>query len=796
MNNELQIILTDLENEEVINGNGIQLLNSNYKLFDKSFCLGSVSSRTFGLNINKNYVTNENYKYVLLKKNNTQFAIAEVDKLDTSAKDVYKYELTDAMVDFEFNYDASLIFVDGKTTVGAILQNICDLAGITLATTTFDGDDIEVSWYDNRVTARQYISMIAELNGGFARINSDGELELVKFTNTSSQTIDLDECEDFTIGEYHKITRVVYDNGLLVVSYGDETGNTLYLNTGNVFINDEETVEMIYNSIKNFEFYSFTTTNCPIYEDVLAGDIITFSDGTNDYPTIAQYETDYFGKWNGHYELDVDTEKQEETKVKNQDEKYTSLKVEQDREKASIKIISEEQTEQGTKIATLEQSVDQIQTEIQDIPTITAETSGTGTLHLEDLIEMKLISLKIHPTNKDIIGLFASTLLKVKSGLKTLSRGITFDGDIDTYYKIPDNLYFYDENTYDEFVYDGKEEKIYIIKRVEVDGQGNKSILSEQRTIDYEYQDIIVSQGDYNIFMDTYPSAYIYVKAMIDNDYTTFFATSYEVDSKITQTADAIELEVNKKVDEDTFNSVIEQTSEEINLKVSKNEVISSINQSAEEISINANKINLNGAVTANNNVKINTNGTLEAVNGKFSGTINGGKVIVASDYDENDPYLWVKQSNNVSDPNVRIWPGNVVAYDYSMSSGGELARIRAESSSGYSELNGPTCSAFDFQNLSLAEKKKDFELLKSGLDIIKNIDIYKFRYNEDDKKEKKKIGVVIGEKYNYSKEITSKNNDSINLYSFVSVCCKAIKEQQEIIENLQSRIEKLEKGE
>ena len=52
---------------------------------------------------------------------------------------------------------------------------------------------------------------------------------------------------------------------------------------------------------------------------------------------------------------------------------------------------------------------------------------------------------------------------------------------------------------------------------------------------------------------------------------------------------------------------------------------------------------------------------------------------------------------------------------------------------------------------------------------------------------------MVIGDNYNYSEEITSKNNDGVDIYSMVSVCFKAIQEQQETIENLLKRIERLE---
>ena len=92
----------------------------------------------------------------------------------------------------------------------------------------------------------------------------------------------------------------------------------------------------------------------------------------------------------------------------------------------------------------------------------------------------------------------------------------------------------------------------------------------------------------------------------------------------------------------------------------------------------------------------------------------------------------------------------------------------------------------------SLEKKKKNFEKLENGLDIIKDIDIYKYNLKEEDNDDKKHIGFVIGDKYKYSKEITSKDNCGVDTYSFISVCCKAIQEQQEQIETLKKEIKSL----
>lgn len=94
----------------------------------------------------------------------------------------------------------------------------------------------------------------------------------------------------------------------------------------------------------------------------------------------------------------------------------------------------------------------------------------------------------------------------------------------------------------------------------------------------------------------------------------------------------------------------------------------------------------------------------------------------------------------------------------------------------------------------SLAEQKKNFEKLQDGaVDILKNIDIYKYNLKCEKATDKKHIGFVIGDKYNYSKEVTSLDNTGVDNYSFTSLCCKAIQEQQEMIEKLENRIKEME---
>lgn len=90
----------------------------------------------------------------------------------------------------------------------------------------------------------------------------------------------------------------------------------------------------------------------------------------------------------------------------------------------------------------------------------------------------------------------------------------------------------------------------------------------------------------------------------------------------------------------------------------------------------------------------------------------------------------------------------------------------------------------------SKAEYKKNIEKLHSGLDIINNIDIYKFNYKTESDDYKKHIGLIIGDDYNYSHFVTSRDNDSVDIYSLISVCVKAIQELNLEIKELKEKID------
>ena len=305
---------------------------------------------------------------VVIKLDNKAYANLIVDSYEILDDNILSLSLTDKMTLFNFPYDASFIV---PCTVKDVLQNICSMVGIELGTTEFINSDIQVDFYNNTITAREYIGYIAELNGGYAVVGQDGKLYLRQF-NSIPVEINVDDCEDFKIGEKHTIQRVVFDNGLLKYETStDESLETLYLNTDNVYITSEDIFNNIANQIIGFEFYSFETGNCIINSNILAGDLISFVNGEDSYISIAQYNLDFNGAWIGGYFLNVNSKHQQETQQKSNNDKIKQINVELNRIDNELNILVQTQDEQSAKMSELELNDSSIEASVSSLETIT-----------------------------------------------------------------------------------------------------------------------------------------------------------------------------------------------------------------------------------------------------------------------------------------------------------------------------------------------------------------------------------------------------------------------------------------
>jgi hypothetical protein len=224
----------------------------------------------------------------------------------------------------------------------------------------------------------------------------------------------------------------------------------------------------------------------------------------------------------------------------------------------------------------------------------------------------------------------------------------------------------------------------------------------------------------------------------------------------------------------------------------------------------------LQGKATTTNKFKILTDGSIEANNGYFSGTVNAdtGKIgrwefngnnfvgYLADGKTSGFAFMYNKSQNRFYiDCNHNIEAGNQVTgkYLYAWKDAtvdgnlnvGDTVTALDLVATGNIACNG-TVYAYYFVNTSKAELKKNFRKLNNAMDIINAIDIYKYNYKTEEDGTKEHIGLVIGDGFNYSEEVTGKENEGVDTYSLISVCVKAIQEQQEQINQLKAELEKL----
>jgi len=224
---------------------------------------------------------------------------------------------------------------------------------------------------------------------------------------------------------------------------------------------------------------------------------------------------------------------------------------------------------------------------------------------------------------------------------------------------------------------------------------------------------------------------------------------------------------------------------------------------------LNGKDINLTGdnAIITSNNFNVDKNGNMTCNNANVSGTITsnnatitGGKIKVQGSRTSQD----ILRVENINDASTFSYMqpigagfvrGGVDKAIY-ITVSDNISSIELNNSGYSSEIRNDKITTPSLIQTSLAEHKKNFEKLQdNALETIKNIDIYKYNLKSEKDTDKKHIGFVIGDNYNYSKEVTSIDNQGVDNYSFTSLCCKAIQELSHQVEKLEKQLKEEKNG-
>ena len=333
-------------------------------------------------------------------------------------------------------------------------------------------------------------------------------------------------------------------------------------------------------------------------------------------------------------------------KYKYLNEKFSEIEATENGIISTVGTMSETVDRQNTAISQISQTVNEIKSEISDIADVTISADGYGSVHLEKINESEPIYIKINPTeNEDISYLYPRDNLFPSDDLFPKGRTLRFENDdyvID--YELPDDLLYYDENNYDEFVLDYDAQTCEVNKKVGYNADGSKYLLETPTIISYDYPSIPIPKGDYTVTMLGYDNAFMFVRMMVENIYTNQFATKVELNSSISQTKDSITSEVSAKYatkdDLVTTQSTIKQTTDSINLEVAKKvnntdytsaQILLKINNDTSSTVIKSSKLDVDAIATFTNNKLAQSGATVINGSNITTGTIDASKVNVTN---------------------------------------------------------------------------------------------------------------------------------------------------------------------
>lgn len=769
-----------------------------------------------------------------LSSNNSSFemipiGIYNVDDYTDNDDNTITIKALDNMIKFEFNYNGKeLIDKKNEATLLEVAQDICNKAGVELGSTSFLNSDKKVSVYDNTVTAREYISYIAESAGCFACIDREGKLCFREFGQDETE-ISLEMFGEYKWGEEFKISKVSYEDGVRSFKFGDDTRNNLWINQENMYIVDEDQVQKIYNKIKDLTVNTFEG-KVIIDPAIDIGDKIVIN-GKN---VFYQGEMSLEGRFIAQISSKIQIKQKEETTVKKESQKVVNRRVQSRISQAEGKIeqLVEETTENSEKLTKHEQDINGITQSVSEVKTEIKTVDGKADKAQSTANTAKSTA---DSTNKNLSNNYYT---KTETNSQITQKAESITSEVSKTYSTKTET----SNAKQEAIKSANSDTDDKLK-----GYTETSKLGTAIEQNYEHVKVAWNQiSDFIQMMIINKNASL---AILDKDQNVMMALDKEGQHFYKDDGTEFgEMGVNT-IDNQNYISfgVTGNYGQEISdgmawgittkkdnkfwpILYIKNFVMSEENSDG----------SYGELVLSNCNLVLDGIGT---------GMKSGG-VLLNGDPTGFGLYFWDEETNKSL---LEIHPKNVIDYAsitildnikfYANQAGSNSFRLGSgdnyclftddgaiHGTSCYIEGNitntgyltaykGINCtdgyvSGKAFIDNSREEKKKNIQrYTKKAIDVVKNTDIYEFNYKTDKDTDKKSFGFVIGSNYKYSKDLTSIDEKGkeigANLYSMVSIAYKAIQEQQDEIEKLQAkdkekdniiqslikRIETLEKG-
>ena len=545
---------------------------------------------------------------------------SDTPEADRTKRDIVAYDTLYDMINADVAewYNTLLPDKDSATTMKALRDSFFGYFGIEQADIQLVNDDMKVgkTVEPEELSGATVLNCICEINGCFGHIGRDGRFHYIyleqeiqglyprndlypaddlyprepKSTRVGKNLYISAQYEDFLVKTIDKlqIRKEEDDIGVIVGS-----GTNAYVIQDNFLVygkgNEELTgiANNIYEKIRGIIYRPFSA-DCKGNPCIEVGDAVRLP---TRYEIIESYVLKRTLKGIQALRDDYEAagEEYRSTQVNSVHKSIIQLK-------GKTNVLTRTIEETNSKITDVESG---LSSEIKQTATdIRAEVKNTAN-GLSSSIEQTANSIRSEVSDS-VNNLSSSIQQNTESITSEVKRASEAEGDLST--KITQTA----ESITSEVSknYETKENatntKMELESSIKQTADGFTAELSKQVTETKQYAESAAETAESNAKQDT-------------ADKLKDYSTTTEMNTRINATAEGISAEVTRKLQSysttEQMNSAIRQTADSINTEVSKKanrgEIISKINQSAENVSIEANKINLNGALTANQYFKM-----------------------------------------------------------------------------------------------------------------------------------------------------------------------------------------------
>lgn len=380
--------------------------------FSKGYLIGNIPTIQIDLKF-------DNYDDILTNLDISRYWIIQENENSTIRYfKVYdqpeKYTKTLSLKLYDNNYSLDIAYdtkLSYPVTINDQLDEIETLTGLTISRTNIPQyiSSKQVAWYDNTISIRNYLGWIGELFGANGFASGIGGFEYIQVTDSVFETTDT--LTDFEKNEVYEVTRVYIDNGIDSMEKGDETGNTMFLDSNNLYIDSQDIIDRLYDQFNGLSFCSASNIKMIAIDNLLPGKLINYN---NEFNFMVVDLTNTFK--GGEFLLaDVDgtvTTKNEERVIKKitNTTRIRKLQVIQDQEKNRLDIIAQEQEDLNSKVGQLTVSNEEIKASIKNVENtieqienvITSDITSSEGFYLGENVESTRLTAHMYQNGIEI----------------------------------------------------------------------------------------------------------------------------------------------------------------------------------------------------------------------------------------------------------------------------------------------------------------------------------------------------------------------------------------------------------